>query len=124
MPDNMEEDGNVSQALSDDIAFASRDSIDFDTLKEGADDDLADDLGDKEDNNEDDKGEEDDEGLMESTATVQVALNKVCCINFFYFDDLRTTYRSVDYHSLFLIQPPKPSLHGARHAVSISFPSD
>jgi hypothetical protein len=78
---NYEDDDNVSQPTSDaDVTLASGDSINFDLLNKEIDDDLVKDPGDiddNEDNNEDDEGNEGNEELLESSATVQAALDKV-----------------------------------------------
>ena len=83
-PADTEDDGDVSHTISDaDVAFTSRDTIDIDSLSEDTDDDLVDDhcdLGDPGndgDNSEDGKDDEDNLELIESAATIHIALSKV-----------------------------------------------
>jgi hypothetical protein len=87
VPDNTEEGGDVSQAPGDaDVALASGDTVNFDALNEDTNDDLVDDPGDPGDDKDDSEGSEGDEDdeLLESTAAVRVALEKVClCLHYF-----------------------------------------
>src|SRR6266702_4762251 len=81
MANNTEDNGNVSQPITNaDTTLTSGDGADFDILNEEIDDDLADNPGDADDDDDedDDDDDEDNEELLENTAAVQVALDKVC----------------------------------------------
>jgi hypothetical protein len=75
MANNTKDDDNVSQPTSGaDVTLASGDGVNFDLLNKEIDDDLVEDPGDIDDDEDDNEG---DEELLESTATVRVALDKM-----------------------------------------------